>query len=393
MESTLQSLCSDLAPHERSGHTAVVEENLLYVWGGCRSVAGANVFLPSHEIWEYDLEQGVWKMFNMTGEVPPNMSGSCGCSLNGHMYLFGGCDHIGQTNEIYCVSLIDGKYTWRKIIHATGSAPSPRERLSCWVHEGRIIYFGGYGEKPPEEFSSSNENFIIDDVSWLEVAIWGWNNEVHVFDPVHTTWRERQVHGRPPGPRAAHASATLGCRGYICGGIVVETRMNDIHCLDLESWTWSEIIPSSSTPERRSWHSLTAVSDSSLFLFGGLGVDCTPMSDGWVFDVRKKKWREVEHTFKNKPRLWHTACVGKDSDVIVFGGSCEYVPDVPTGHCNDVLISQMQPYPLFRICEDYIAKNVRTSEELRNQLPLLPSKLLATVQRRMSFYRPSTKQC
>lgn len=106
-----------------------------------------------------------------------------------------------------------------------------------------------------------------------------------------------------------------------------ETRTSDIYCLDLESWTWSEMyvkwwrnfnfcfvfvcfawkcicykaclfslvrfwqfwfgqycnilsrIPVSSTPVGRSWHTLTAVSDSTLFLFGGLSVDCKPMSE------------------------------------------------------------------------------------------------------------------
>lgn len=29
-------------------------------------------------------------------------------------------------------------------------------------------------------------------------------------------------------------------------------------------------------------------------------------------------------------RLWHTACPGKDSDVIVFGGSCDYILLVDT---------------------------------------------------------------
>lgn len=37
-------------------------------------------------------------------------------------------------------------------------------------------------------------------------------------------------------------------------------------------------VPTSPTPVGRSWHTLTAVSDSSLFLFGGLSIDCKPMS-------------------------------------------------------------------------------------------------------------------
>ncbi|XP_068195396.1 kelch domain-containing protein 1 isoform X5 [Antennarius striatus] len=325
MDSGPEGPCCELVAQERSGHTAVVVENRLYVWGGYMSVGEEEVFLPNYEIWVYDLERGIWDVFNMTGELPPPMSGTCGCSLDGDMYIFGGCDYSGQTNQL------------------------------------TDIY-------------------------------WGWNNEVHTFDPMNASWRQPETHGCAPAPRAAHASSILGCRGYICGGRIMETRRSDIYCLDLESWTWSEIVPVSAGPEGRSWHTLTAVSDSSLFLFGGLRVDCKPMSDGWLLDVETKKWREVDHNFKNKPRLWHTACPCKDSDVIVFGGSCDYILRVDTGHCNDTLIFQMQPHPLFRICKDFIAKNVKKHEMLRSQLTLLPPSLLTAVQSRMYFYRPSNKQ-
>nr|XP_020481714.1 kelch domain-containing protein 1-like isoform X2 [Labrus bergylta] len=99
MDSAFERHCSELVARERSGHTAVVEDSLLYVWGGYMSVADDEVFLPNDEIWAYDLEQGSWKVFHMPGEVPPSMSGTCSCSLDGHMYIFGGCDDFGQTNQ------------------------------------------------------------------------------------------------------------------------------------------------------------------------------------------------------------------------------------------------------------------------------------------------------
>ncbi|GAA6213412.1 kelch domain-containing protein 1 isoform X1 [Lates japonicus] len=392
MDSACKRHCSELVARERSGHTAVVEENLLYVWGGYMSVSNDEILLPNNELWVYDLQQGVWNVFHMTGDAPPSMSGACGCYLNGHMYIFGGCDDDGQTNQIYCVDLTDGKYMWKRIMHETGSAPSPRDKLSCWIYKGRIIYFGGYGHKLQTDVDSRNRNFIIDEVAWAGSDLWGWNSEVHMFDPMRVSWSEPQTYGQAPAPRAAHAGASTGSRGYIFGGRVRETRINDIHCLDLESWTWSEIIPVSSGPVGRSWHTLTTVSDSTLFLFGGLSADCKPMSDGWLFDVKTKKWREMEHPYKDKPRLWHTACPGRDSDVVVFGGSCDYILLVDTGHCNDALVFQMQPHPLFRICEDYIAKTVRSHKMLRSQLSYLPPELLTAVQRRMCFYRPSKKQ-
>ncbi|XP_061752010.1 kelch domain-containing protein 1-like [Nerophis ophidion] len=372
---------------ERSGHTAVVEGNLLYVWGGYMSVDDNEVFLPNHELWVYDLEQGDWQKFHMTGEVPPSMSGSCGCCLNGHMYIFGGCHDNGQYDQIYRVNLTDGKYNWMHIRHHSGCPPSSRDKLSCWVYKGRIIYFGGYGFKSLEKVHRGDRSFTVDALS--ENILWGWNSEIHIFDPRQSSWTQAKTRGQSPAPRAAHASVMLGNRGYICGGRVKEMRLSDIHCLDLDSWMWSEIVPVSTVPAGRSWHSLTAVSDSTMFLFGGLSVDGKPLSDGWLFDVETKTWREVEHPFKDKPRLWHSACTGKDSDIIVFGGSCDYILLVDTGHCNDALVFQMGPHPLFRICKDYIAKNVNSCEALRQQLPLLPTKLRAAVDRRALFYRPS----
>lgn len=41
----------------------------------------------------------------MSGEVPLSMSGTCGCILNGQMYIFGGCGDNGQTNEVILVLL------------------------------------------------------------------------------------------------------------------------------------------------------------------------------------------------------------------------------------------------------------------------------------------------
>ncbi|XP_008309359.1 kelch domain-containing protein 1 [Cynoglossus semilaevis] len=393
MDTGAESQCSELVARERSGHTAVVtDDNLLYVWGGYVSVAESEVFLSNTQIWVYDIQQGVWEVFYMTGEVPPPMSGICGCFLDGQLYMFGGCDMNGQTNQMYCVNLTDGNYTWRKVRAKRGSVPSPRDKVSCWTYEGRIIYFGGYGHKALSDIDNSNRNFIVDEAAWVEDVFWGWNNEVHIFDPAQTSWTRPHTCGNTPAPRAAHASATSGCKGYIFGGRVMETRKNDIHCMDLNTMTWSEIIPVTPSPVGRSWHTLTAVSENTLFLFGGLSSNCTPMSDGWLFDLQTKKWTEIQHPHGNKPRLWHTACLGRDSDVIVFGGSCDYILLVDTGHCNDALVFQMQPYPLYRICEDFIAKNVRNNELLRNQLHFLPPKLLSAVQRRMNFYRPSKKK-
>uniref|UniRef100_W5LLP8 Kelch domain containing 1 n=1 Tax=Astyanax mexicanus TaxID=7994 RepID=W5LLP8_ASTMX len=222
---------------ERSGHTAVVSDNILYVWGG---------YVVSRTP----------ERFDMGGEIPPSMSGMCGCVLKGHMYIFGGCGDDGQTNEHYLVDLNDGRYFWEKIRHHSGFLPSPRDKFSCWVYKSRIIYFGGYGHKLLSEINNPR-TFIVD-----EDIFWGWNNEVHVFDSETKSWNCPTTSGRAPAPRAAHASATINNKGYVCGG---RKMVRFLH------------VPRTTVPQGRSWHTLTAVSETSLFLYGGLSMDCRPM--------------------------------------------------------------------------------------------------------------------
>ncbi|XP_029568417.1 kelch domain-containing protein 1 [Salmo trutta] len=386
---------------ERSDHTAFVEGSFLYVWGGCKSVSGTETLLPSDEIWLCDLESGIWERRGMEGEIPPALSGACGSYHNGTLYVFGGCDPNGHTNQLYSVDLLEGCYTWRKVTGAGGNTPSPRDKQSCWVNRDRLIYFGGYGCKTIREVNNSR-NFTVHESSWAMIGtaffrFWGWNSEVNVFDTRTATWEEPETHGQTPSPRASHTSATLGGKGYICGGL--EDTDLDIHCLDLDTWIWTRIdFPSSLVPVGRSMHTLTPVSDHTLFLFGGLSITGDSLSDGWEFDTQTNTWREMDHLHHDKPRLWHSASRGKDGDVVVFGGSRDYVllMDSVTvlrspsqNHCKDVLVFQTQPYPLLRLCKDCIGCN---ADVLQGQLLWLPPKLQETVDKRVSFFRIGPNQ-
>ncbi|XP_041132757.1 kelch domain-containing protein 1 isoform X1 [Polyodon spathula] len=388
--SVLMAESQRMIAEERSGHCAVVDGNCLYVWGGYMSIAENEVYLPSDEIWTYDIDMGIWETHSMEGDIPPPMSGGCEACLNGVMYIFGGYDDNGYTNQLYCVNLKDknGKFTWTKVTDFKGCPPTPRDKLSCWVYDNRIIYFGGYGCKKLNEVNDSM-SFYTDEVSWVGEMFWGWNNEVHVFNPATETWTQPVTQGTHPAPRAAHAGTTMGNKGYVFGGRVLGTRTNDIHCLDLDTWAWSEIIHSSiRRPVGRSWHTVTTVSDCMIFLFGGLSANSEPLDDGWLFDVQTKKWTQLQHLPKNKPRLWHTACLGTESEVFVFGGSQDDILSVDRGHCNDLLVFQTQPCTLLRLCLDYVVKNGRLLQE---QLSWLPPKLSHKVQDKISLWTGAGK--
>ncbi|KAM9715714.1 kelch domain-containing protein 1-like [Menidia menidia] len=381
----------------RSSHTAFVDNNTLWVWGGYQVVAGQDVMLRTDEMWLCDLDSGTWERREISGDIPPDLSGFCGSNINSKLYIFGGCDPSEYSNQMFSVDVSEPRPSWRRVTDTKGATPSPRSKHSCWVHRDRLIYFGGYGCKTIGEVrNTSSSNFVVEEMSWTTIGdtlfrCWGWNNEVHVFDTHSAAWSTPATQGPAPAPRGCHASALLGNKGYVTGG--VETAELDIFCLDLDTWTWTHLeTPPLCAPLGRSMHTMTAISEHMLFVYGGLGTDGNTLNDAWQFNTIKREWSQVAHRHKDKPRVCHTACLGADGDVVVFGGSsnlCILVDSVAVlrapsqNHCSDVLIFQTQPYSLFRLCENFIGGN---PEVFRQQLDWLPSKLRNKINKRAAFF-------
>ncbi|XP_058477817.1 kelch domain-containing protein 1-like [Solea solea] len=387
-----------MSPQERSSHTAFIDNNTLYVWGGYRVVDGADVMLPSDEIWLCDLNSGMWERREIAGsDVPRDLSGFCGAHVNSTLYIFAGCDTVGYTNDMFSVDLTEPHYSWNKVTDAKGKTPSPRQKHSCWVHRDRLIYFGGYGCKTLGQVrNSSSSSFVMDEMSLTTIGdttfrFWGWNNEVNVFDTRTATWTVPETQGSAPTPRDCHSTALLGNKGYVSGG--VETPEMDMFCLDLESWTWTKFdIPLFSSPMGRSMHAMAAISDHAVLVYGGLGTDGNTLNDAWLFNTLKREWTNMNHAHKGKPRVCHTANLGNDGDVVVFGGSSNLCIVADTmvvlrapsqHHCSNMIVFQMQPYSLSRLCEDFVGKNPQL---FVRQLNWLPPKLRTKVDKRVAFF-------
>lgn len=107
-------------------------------------------------------------------------------------------------------------------------------------------------------------------------------------------------------------------------------------------------------PEGRSWHTASAVSTNQMFVYGGFNNNCVPLSDAWILDVASLSWTQLTHFPTNKPRLWHTACVTHNQEVLVFGGCGNNIlaneEESQVDHRNDILLFQLQPYTLSRLC-------------------------------------------
>ncbi|KAG8561476.1 hypothetical protein GDO81_015358 [Engystomops pustulosus] len=181
----------------------------------------------------------------------------------------------------------------------------------------RIIFFGGYGYYPEDSIGT----FEYDETSFGNAGLpRGWNNHVHALHLHNLTWHRVVTTGKSPSPRAAHACAAVGNRGYMFGGRYRDSRMNDLYYLNFDTWEWHEVIPQGVIPAGRSWHSLTQASQDTLFLFGGFTTDKQPLSDTWLYSIKTNEWIPFQSCHVGKPRLWHTACASKEGEIFVFGG-------------------------------------------------------------------------
>ncbi|NXY36442.1 KLDC2 protein, partial [Pomatorhinus ruficollis] len=366
------------SPAERSGHVAVTDGRCMYVWGGYKNaqVRGFyDFYLPRDEIWIYNMETGRWKKSKTEGDVPPSMSGSCAVCVDRVVYLFGGHHARGNTNKFYMLNArsTDKVLQWVRV-ECQGVPPSSKDKLGVWVHKNRLIFFGGYGYFPE---GKQRGTFEFDETSfWNSGLPRGWNDHVHILDLETFTWSQPITTGKTPSPRAAHACATVGNRGYVFGGRYRESRMNDFYYLNLDTWEWNEILTQGICPVGRSWHSLTPISSDHLFLFGGFTTDKQPLSDAWIYCISKNEWVQFEHNYSEKPRYGRQF----PGNLVQKGAEDGGFPSAPLAQAAPRAASSLlTAAPCSRLCLEAV---ICFKEMLASSWHCLPKHLLHSVNQR-----------
>jgi hypothetical protein len=125
-------------------------------------------------------------------------------------------------------------------------------------------------------------------------------NDLHALDVDTYTWRVVRTHGTPPQRRANHSSALLddGIRHggkselFVFGGWNGSERLNDVHILDTHTSTWSTPRVFGVKPHPRAGMTLTALR-GRLYLFGGSGTASKCFADLQVLDRVEMAWLDV----------------------------------------------------------------------------------------------------
>jgi hypothetical protein len=124
-------------------------------------------------------------------------------------------------------------------------------------------------------------------------------NDLHALDVVTYSWRKVRTRGTPPEHRANHSSALLDDVGgggkselFVFGGWNGSERLNDVHVLDTETSTWSTPRIMGVKPHPRAGMTLTALR-GRLYLFGGSGTSSKCFDDLQVLDREEMAWLDV----------------------------------------------------------------------------------------------------
>ncbi|OWF37075.1 nitrile-specifier protein 5-like [Mizuhopecten yessoensis] len=147
------------------------------------------------------------------------------------------------------------------------------------------------------------------------------SNIVHCLNMDTKTWSELTTSGDVPIPLNAHSAAAVGHVMYVFGGrtgiTMGEGSLNDLYAFDTSNNVWSLLKTSGDVPAARSFHAMTA-NAGRLYVFGGCGVEGR-MNDFHSYDIATNTW-EKQPTNDDIEGRGGAGLIAVGNDVFVVGG-------------------------------------------------------------------------
>ncbi|MFW9786069.1 MAG: Kelch repeat-containing protein [Candidatus Thorarchaeota archaeon] len=178
-----------------------------------------------------------------------------------------------------------------------------------------------------------NPGMAYDNESDLIVIFGGWNttappsnawkNDTWVFDYNTDTYTRKDPSIAPHG-RAEPGLAYDSVRDQMVlfGGMEyfdLSLRLNDTWTYDVDTDTWTEILPASAPSARRAHDMVYDIESDRMIVFGG--EDGAGLNDTWAFNAGTGVWQKMSPTSAPPARFGHRMSYDIESDrVILFGG-------------------------------------------------------------------------
>src|SRR5690606_7891006 len=119
------------SPHQMISHSAVLKNDILFVFSG-----------DSGRFFQVDLKTQKWKRI-LAPNTPSIRFGHSACVNGNHVYIFGGFHYPKFYNDVH---LFDFEtFRWSTVRIAGGNVPIGREYHSTVIYKDCMYVFGGEG--------------------------------------------------------------------------------------------------------------------------------------------------------------------------------------------------------------------------------------------------------
>lgn len=221
------------APKPMYLHTSVVYGDQMLVFGG-------SIGKDTNDLYSFNLRQRVWDKIE-TENAPRPRYGHGALMHEKKMYIVGGCRHTSEYfRDAFEFDMVT--CTWKEL----GSVPMDMAYHTVFTHGNKIYVFGGFNG------SAFNE---------------------HLYVLERGRWKVQPCTGTIPSPRCGCATGVYGRYLYVYGGYRQLGHINDLHRLDLVTFTWEEIHTDEQPVSRAYLHA--AIVEDKMYIFGGYnGTNC-----------------------------------------------------------------------------------------------------------------------
>ncbi|KAI1240455.1 hypothetical protein IHE44_0008878, partial [Lamprotornis superbus] len=235
-------------PYMRYGHSAVLIDDTVYIWGGRNDTEGA-----CNVLYAFDVNTHKWFTPKVSGMVPGARDGHSACVLAKSMFIFGGYEQLADcfSNDIHKLDTTNMMWT---LISAKGTPARWRDFHSATIIGTKMYVFGGRADRFGP-FHSNNEIYC---------------NRIKVFDTETNSWLDSPPTPVLPEGRRSHSAFSYNGELYVFGGY--NARLNrhfhDLWKFNPVSLSWRKIEPKGKGPCPRRRQCCCRVGDK-IILFGG----------------------------------------------------------------------------------------------------------------------------
>lgn len=252
-------------PAPRYHHSAVVFMDSMFVFGGYTGDIYSNSNLRNkNDLHQYKFTTSQWLNWEdrITGDLPPARSAHGAAVHNGRLWIFAGYDGHTRLNDMWCVSLTDPHPQWEQVEQDGDSPPTCCNFPVAMADDSMYVFSGQSGAK----ITNKLYRFRFQERRWVRIRT------EHLVQP-----------SAPPQRRYGHTMVAYRRSLYVYGGAADGILDNVVHCFDVDTHTWSVILPAegSEVPCGRVFHS-AAVWNNRMYIFGGT-IDSLSNRSGDLF--------------------------------------------------------------------------------------------------------------